>query len=286
MGTIEKNKTDQILARVKSFPGLPGAAVRLLALLRDTQTSVSQVEAILRNDPSLTANVLKLTNSAYFGLSSKIASVRQAVLLLGSKKLIQLVLASCVRTVMDRAIEGYNLPAGELWRHSIAVSVTAEALAAELKIPMTDVVFTTALLHDVGKLALGAFVREDLEKIENTASGSIPFEAAEQSVLGINHAEIGALILKNWLFPPDVVSAVRWHHDPEAGGATSSLTDIVHVADVLSLMIGIGVGREGLQYQASAAATKRLGIKPLYLEKVSCQTLQWVNGLADVLEAN
>ncbi len=286
MGTIEKNKTDQILARVKSFPGLPGAAVKLLALLRDPHTNVAQVEAILRNDPSLTANVLKLTNSAYFGLPSKIASVRQAVLLLGSKKLIQLVLASCVQTVMNRAVEGYDLPAGELWRHSIAVSVTAEALAGELKIPMTDVVFTTALLHDVGKLALGAFVRDDLEKIEDSASGSIPFEAAEQSVLGTNHAEIGALILKNWSFPPDVVSAVQWHHDPEAGGATDNLTDIVHVADVLSLMIGIGVGREGLQYQASAAATKRLGIKPFHLEKVSCQTLQWVNGLADVLEAN
>ena len=146
--------------------------------------------------------------------------------------------------------------------------------------------FTAALLHDVGKLALGCFVKDDLEKIEDTASEEIPFEVAEQFVLGTNHAELGAIILNSWSFPADIVSAVQWHHAPDAGGQTSTLIDIVHVADVLSVMIGIGGGREGLRHQPSGSATKRLGLKPFVLEKVASQTLQWVSELSDVFGSN
>ena len=199
----------------------------------------------------------------------------------------QLVLASCVHAVMDKPVPGYDLPPGELWRHSIAVSVAAEGLVKELKIPGADVTFTAALIHDVGKLALGGFVKDELEKIEEAASRGISFEAAEQCVLGTNHAEVGGLILKNWAFPPEIFRAVQWHHTPDVDGEeTNSLIDIVHVADVLSLMIGIGVGREGLHYQPSNAATDRLGLKPFQLEKIASQTLQWISELSDIFGSN
>ena len=283
---MKDNKIQEVMATVKSLPGMPGTATKLLSLLDKPDTNISRIENILQYDPGLTANVLKLTNSAYFGLPSKIASVKQAVVLIGSKRLIQLVLASCVRGVMNEAIEGYDLSPGELWRHSIAVSVAAETLVKELNIPAADVIFTAALLHDIGKLAMGNFVKEDLKKIEETASQDIPFEVAEQFILGIDHAEVGAMILENWSFPPEIVNAVRWHHAPDAGEETNSLIDIVHVANVLSLTLGIGVGREGLRYQPSMAATKRLGLKPFQLEKVASQTLQWVSELSDILKGN
>ena len=286
MAAMKNIKIQAIMAKVKSFPGMPGTAAKMLSLLNNPDISISQIEEILRFDQGLTANVLRLTNSAYFGFSAKIGSVRQAVVLLGAKRLIQLVLSSCVHSVMQKSVEGYDLPAGELWRHSIAVSVAAEALVKELKIPSTDFVFTAALLHDVGKLALSDFVEGDLQKIEETASPGIPFEVAEQFVLGIDHAEVGALILENWSFPLEIVRAVQWHHAPDAVEKTDSLIDIVHVANVLSLMVGNGMGREGLRYQPSAAATKRLGLKPFQLEKVASQTWQWVSELSDLFESN
>jgi len=285
VGTVNQKKIQQIMAQVNSFPNMPVAAAKLLSLLNDPERSLFQVEAVLRLDPGLTANVLKMTNSAYFGLPSKIGSVRQAVVLLGSQNLVQLVLASCVHSAMEKPVAGYDLSPGELWRHAIAVSVAAEALVEELKIPAADVVFTAALLHDIGKLVLGGFVKDELEKIEDQATGEISFEAAEQCVLGTNHAEIGALILKNWSFPPKIVEAVQWHHSPAAVEEPGDMTDIVHVADVLSLMIGIGVGREGLQYQPSLAATKRLGLTQFQLEKVASLTLQRVSELSDVFGA-
>lgn len=285
MGTVIQTKKHQIMTQVSSFPSMPVAAEKLLALLSDPETEVSQVEAALRLDAGLTANVLKMTNSAYFGLPSKIGSVKQAVVLMGSQKLVQLVLASCVHSVMEKPVAGYDLAPGELWRHAIAVSVAAEALVEELKIPGADVAFTAALLHDVGKLVLGGFVKDELENLENLATGKISFEAAEQGVLGTNHAEVGSLILKSWSFPPEIVEAVHWHHSPDSAQASGDLTNIVHVADVVSLMIGIGVGREGLQYQLSPVAVQKLGLTALQLEKVASQTLQRISELSDVFAA-
>ncbi len=279
---MRPKQIDRIMAEVKSFPGMPGAAAKLLTLSNNSDADASQVEEILRYDPGLTANILRLTNSAYFGLPSKVGSVKQAVVLLGWKRVIQLVIFSCVNALMDKSVAGYDLPPGELRRHSIAVSVAAEDLVKELKIMAPPEIFTAALLHDLGKLVLGGFVKDEMEKIESIASQGVPFEAAEHMVLGTDHAEIGAQILKNWSFPSEIVSAVRWHHAPDAADETNMLIDIVHVANVLSLMIGIGVGREGLQHEPSPLVTKRLGLNITDLEKVASRTLQWVNEMSDV----
>lgn len=279
---MKQTKLLNILAKVKSFPSMPEAAAKLLKLLDNPDATAAQIEQILRYDAGLTANLLKLTNSVYFGLPCKVGSVTQAVVLLGWKKLIQLVMASCVNAVMGKPVPGYDLPAGELWRHSIAVSVAAEGLAKELKVSASEEIFTAALLHDVGKLVLGGFVKEDLEKIETEASRGISFEVAEHMVLGTDHTEVGAQILKNWSFPPALVNAVRWHHDPDSAGKTDTLVDIVHVANILCLMIGIGVGREGLCYKPSPLATKRLGFRTNDLEMFASRTLQYVDDLCDV----
>jgi putative nucleotidyltransferase with HDIG domain len=275
-----------ITSLLKSFPSMPGAAVKLLALIDDPEINVAQIEKVLRQDAGLTANLLKLANSAYFGIPSKVGSVRQAVLLLGLKRLIQMVIASCISAIMDKPVPGYDLPPGELWRHSIAVTVAAEGLVKELNVEAAEEIFTAALLHDVGKLVLGEFVHDDIHKIDTVLSQGIAFETAEDMVLGTNHADIGARILNQWSLPPNIVNAVRWHHDPESAGQSELMLDIVHVANVLCLMIGIGVGRDGLQHQPSGAVVKRLGLASHHIEKVASQTLQWVAELSEALGNN
>ena len=275
-----------IIAKVEAFPSLPGATTKLISLLNDSNAAVVEIEEILRMDPGLTANVLKLSNSAYFGFPSKIGSVHKAIVLLGAKRLMQVVMTSCVNSLMNESVPGYDLPPGEMWRHSIAVSVAAEGLISELNTPEADEIFTAALLHDVGKFVMGEFMKDDIKKIDKIVSKDVSFEEAEHIAFGIDHAQIGAMILENWGLPAEIVSAVRWHHDPDAADETSTLIDIVHVANVLCLMIGIGVGREGLQYRPSPVVTKRLGIKPVNLEKVASYTLGWVSDLTDVYEIN
>jgi putative nucleotidyltransferase with HDIG domain len=279
---MNDSKLNDILSQSDSLPSIPGAAVKLLSLLDNPESSVNEIEEILKYDPGLTANVLKLSNSAYFGLPQKIGSVKQAILVMGTKRLTQLVMASCVHALMDRPVDGYELSRGEFWRHSVAVSVSAELLVKELQIPSVDVIFTAALLHDVGKIIMDKFVKEEYKLIHDEVQKGLSFELAEQKVLGTNHAEIGAKILRKWSFPDEIVLAVRHHHEPDAADPKSSLADIVHIANVLCLMIGIGIGKEGLQYQPSELATQRLGLNQDQLEIVASQTLQWVDELSDV----
>jgi putative nucleotidyltransferase with HDIG domain len=283
---VNQRELKLILDDVKSFPSMPAAALKLLTLLKDENTSNAQIEQILRYEPGLTANILKLTNSAFFGLPTKIGSVRQAILMIGWKKLTQIVLTSCVSAIIDKPVQGYDLSAGDLWRHSVAVSVASETLAKELKLPVSEEVFTAALLHDVGKMVLGRYVKEDIAVIDGEDMQDVPFEQVERSMFGIDHAEIGANILRRWSFPPAMISAVRWHHEPDSAPRPSPMIDVVHVADVLCLMSGIGVGREGLQYRPSPTACERIGLTEEHLERVVSQTLQWANDLAASLQAD
>jgi putative nucleotidyltransferase with HDIG domain len=278
-----ERRMDQISARINAFPAMPGVALRLLALADDPRATVPQIEGLLRQDPGLTANLLKLANSAYFGVPARVGSVRQAVMLLGTQRLVQMVVAACASAIMDRGVPGYDLPSGELWRHSLAVSVATRGLVCELKIEAGDEIFTAGLLHDVGKLVLGEFVQADYAKIQSALAQGLTFENAETAVLGIDHAQIGAQVLEKWSLPENIVQTVRWHHAPEAAGRIDAMLDVVHVANMLCLMIGIGVGREGLLHEPSRVVTERLGLGPLHLERVASQTLQWVGELSQAL---
>jgi putative nucleotidyltransferase with HDIG domain len=283
---VNQKELNLILDDVKSFPSLPAAALKLLTLLKDENSSNTQIEQLLRYEPGLTANILKLTNSAFFGLPKQIGSIRQAILMIGWKRLIQIVLTSCVSAIIDKPVHGYDLSSGDLWRHSIAVSVASEILVKELNLSVSEEVFTAALLHDVGKMVLGRYVKNDIAAIDREELQDVPFEQVERSIFGIDHAEVGANILGRWSFPPSMVTVVRWHHDPDGAPKTSHLIDVVHVADVLCLMSGIGVGREGLQYRPSQTACERIGLTEAHLEKVASQTLQIANQLAASLQAD
>ncbi|HNR12072.1 MAG TPA: HDOD domain-containing protein [Thermodesulfobacteriota bacterium] len=279
----EKDKK-KIFSQVQNFPSMSGAAAKLLALLDDPDTTPGQIEEVVRYEPSLTANILKLSNSAYFGLPTKVGSVKQAIILLGWKRVTQVVMTSCVSALMAKPIVGYELPAGELWRHSIGVSIAAEMLVKELKLQSAHEVYTAALLHDLGKLILGSFVKSELSVIEAKAADGIAFDEAERLVLGMDHAEVGAEILKSWSLPAEVIEIVRWHHDPGRAVKPTVGIDIVHVANVLCLTMGIGIGREGLRVELSPMVTARLGLKPAVLEIVASQTLQWVDELRDMFK--
>jgi putative nucleotidyltransferase with HDIG domain len=281
--TVNEDKVRHIMAQVRSFPGLPATAVKLMPLLQSPDSSAAQIEDILKYDPGLTANVLKLTNSAYFGLPSQVSSVRQATMLLGWKRLLQLVMTMCMSVLMKKPLPGYGLSRGELWRHSVAVSVAADILVTSLSITDADEVFTAALLHDIGKLVLSEYVQEDMGSIEQMVGKGISFEVAEFVVLGTNHAHIGARILQNWSLPQELVNAVNWHHDPDQCDHYCLLIDVVHVANILGWMIGYGKDHNGQPVEPAFEVTERLGIRDGHMEKLAEKTRQEVTRLSEML---
>jgi putative nucleotidyltransferase with HDIG domain len=280
---VEKDTLRQILRQVKSFPGMPTTAAKLMPLLRDSASNIAPVEDLIKYDPGLTANLLKLTNSAYFGLPARISSVHQAILLLGRKRLLQLVTTMCMSGLMKKSVPGYDLPQGGLWRHSVAVAVAADRLVQSLNITQADEVFTAALLHDIGKMVLGDYVQEDLENIREMVAKGISFEVAEFVVLGTNHADIGARILNNWSMPEELVQAVAWHHDPDQCQNHCRLSDLVHVANIAVCGIGGGKSANDLFSEASSNVIARLGLGPSDIGALAEQTLQEMGKLTEIL---
>jgi putative nucleotidyltransferase with HDIG domain len=280
---VKAEKIAKILKEVKSFPGMPATAAKLMPLLQNPDTSTSQIEDIVKYDPGLTANILKLSNSAYFGLPSKVSSIRQAIMLMGWKRLLQLVMTMCMSALMKKPIPGYDLPQGELWRHSVAVSVGADTLVKSLSLSNADEAFTAALLHDIGKLILGEFVHQDLDKIMQMVDKGITFEVAEFIVIGTNHADVGARILQSWSLPQELVNAVSWHHDPERCQNHCLISDVVHIANILGVMAGYGKGREVVVIEPSFEVADRLGLNKNSIEKLAAKTLEGVNKLSEIM---
>ncbi len=258
-------------------------SVRVAELLRIQMSSAGTAASLIDATGRQTSEgVLNLVNSGYFGLSRNAKSLAHAHELMGGERLAHVALAAWVCDLLVEPAPGYDLPAGDLWRHALGVSIASEHLADTLKIEGAKSVFLAGIFHDIGKRILGPYVAKASDDFDRQTEKGMSFEAAEAAVLGIDHATLSGQILSAWAFPPALVDAVRWSHAPDGLSPPSLLADLLHVSDVLCLTIGIGMGKEGLQYKASPAATRRLNATIGTLELVASHTLQWTNELADL----
>ena len=280
---IKNDIPDEIMKKVSSFPSMPRAGIKLRTLLAEEDVSTDEIEGILRQDPGLATNVLRLANSAFFGLPQKVGSLKHAVVLLGLKRFAQIAVSASMSKTMNKAVEGYGLSPGELWLHSIAVSNTAEAIAKYKKFDEANDVFTPALLHDMGKLVLGEFVEEELQKIKSITANGVPLDIAENMVLGTDHAEIGALILAKWSIPVNIVDAVRWHHNPERNKNSTAQSDIVYISNLMCEIDGDSDADDGQFSAPSSIVLERLGIKIEQYEVFSEKARNWMKQLSDTL---
>ena len=253
---------DSILLKVRTIPAMPSAVVKLKQYLSDPDVSFDELAKVIEFDPGLTANLLQLANSAYFGWSGRIKTVKEAITRLGTNRIFQMVLCMSVAPLVRKPIKGYGMEANDLWQHSIATAICAEQIARIQKIPNSEEAFTAGLLHDMGKILLGTFVEIDDRPIKDLIqTGSMSFNEAERNVLGIDHAEAAAELLQYWKLTENVVAAARWHHNPdEADEKFRDIVDLVHVADIICIKMGWGVGSGDQFYFMNDAAKKRLGV--------------------------
>jgi len=241
---------------------MPSVVIKLRQYLSDPDISFDELAKVIEFDPGLTANLLQLANSAYFGWSGKIKTVREAITRLGTNRIFQMVLCMSVAPLVRKPVKGYDMDSDGLWRHSIATAICAEQLAVLLKIKDVEEAFTAGLLHDMGKILLGTFVEVDDEPIKNLVeTEGMAFNEAEQKVLGIDHAEAAAELLRYWNLPDRVVAAARWHHEPTgAPEEHRRIVDLVHVADSICIRKGYGTGSDGPRYRHDERADRRLGL--------------------------
>jgi len=245
----------EIVRTLRTMPPLPHVAQRVLETVRDPEYSIDELVGLVRTDPSLTARILKLSNSPLYGLSTEVATVSHAVAYLGTRNLVKLVLVSCVSNHFSMAGSSTYTEPRTLWRHTFACAVACQWLANRSGYPQADTAFTAGILHNIGKVALSQMADDSL--ITNAiAMGS--HTEVERALFGIDHATAAGVVVDAWGLPRDLRRAVRSHHDEEQLGGESPLPAILNLADTIVLAAGIGNPFPGLELPISAAALDRL----------------------------
>jgi len=258
----------QILRSLKNLPPFPMVAQRALLLVNKTEVSIQELVEVVKFDPGITANILRIANSAYFGLRREIHSLHQALLLLGTQELLKIIIASGATRLFGNATPGYFSERQGLWRHSVSCALMADLMARELTLAERTISFTAGLLHDIGKIVLSLFVDQKFAQImEVVEIQGEPFHKAEKIVLGIDHAEIGGEMARIWDFPDRLRLVIKHHHlgRPEAFGDDMVL--LVYLADLLVLMFGQDLGRDGLAYTGYPEVLNHFDLKERDLEK-------------------
>ena len=259
---------DRILKSIKTIPAFPATGNKVAQLLEKADYSVSQVANIIKFDPSMTANILKMANSAYFSPLHRISNINDSVIYLGQKNLLRAIQTAGISKYYKKGASGYFDKSADLWEHCVAVALMSQILSKKITGKEDPTLYTAALLHDVGKIIMGEFVRDSLPKISLLVSEkNMSFLDAEEAVLGINHADLGGKIAEHWNFPVEITEAIAYHHRPDLLEKEGKILPwIVYMADQACLMLGVGGGVEGLAQRAVSELLKKFNLRMRDLE--------------------
>jgi len=267
MDNFQPDIIRQVVEQITRIPALPVLVHRLLALLNDPESKSADIAKAIERDPALTANILKYANSAYFGFADPVNSINEAIVRVGINKIYQVASTSLIRDNIKGQAPGYGQTSEDLWKHATAVSIMTDRLCKRLQIKDNGSIYTAALIHDFGKIALESFVRDNFDHIQQLVGDeNLSFGEAEARILGIDHAEGGSRFASNWNFRKEIVDIICWHHNPNGAEEISPGIDLVHIADAVCLMQGFGLGSDGLAYHYNADSVKRLGVTDTHLE--------------------
>lgn len=276
----------EIINKIDTLKPIPPVATQILALAEDVNSSVSEIADLITHDPAITANVLRMCNSAYFGMRRKVESVNDAIILLGLDHIIDLVLMDSISHNFRYDHDGYGLGEGELWRHAVLSSYVANILTeTHGRGARKHLVFTAALVKDIGKLILGRFVAFSFEKINILVhSQGYSFNEAEKEIIGMNHEELGALMGQKWRFSEKLIYMIRHHHLSDPSAREDSETAMVYLADTVCMMMGMGTGVDGLAYRFYSDVLQRLNLTAEDLQAVIAETSENRENIESLLD--
>jgi putative nucleotidyltransferase with HDIG domain len=231
-----------IAAKVGDLPPLPHVASRVIELVGNPDTNAGDLEQVISRDQALTARVLKIANSALFGRREMVSTLSQAIVLLGFKTVHSLVIAASTETFYRST--SIRFKDKLLWEHAVATALAAGYLARDCRYRGVEEAFLGGLLHDIGKVALDINLEERYQGIiERVYNEEVTFVDAEREMLGFDHAEVGALVVKKWNLPEALEEAVRLHHRAMSSLVDPTLCAIVSLANSACVKLGIGLER-------------------------------------------
>ncbi len=273
-----------LIKEIKNLKPIPAVIHPLLEVVDDPSSSMDDIARIIQYDPAITASVLRTTNSAFFGLKHPAESIKDAANLLGTDQIVDMVLLKSGARALSGKQEGYDLHEGAMWKYSVSSAIIAKQIATQLKLPNKSSIFTAALLKDIGKTVLDRFVQDAFERISNLVTNeNLSFMEAEKKIIGVNHAELGGMIAKMWKFSPRMVKIIRNHHLSDDNIIQDKETAVVYLADCICMMMGMGVGADGLAYRFHEYAMEELDMKADAIPKIIAEFAFKMQEVEDLL---
>jgi len=264
----------RFIAKIEDLPTLPRTVLRITEFINDPRASAKDLARIITDDQVLTARLLKLVNSSFYGFQQRISTVTDAILMVGFDAIRSLLLTTSVFDLFPSRTTRSRRDQEMLWDHSLACAVGAKTIGAAVRHEKLEELFVGGLLHDIGKIVVMALRPEDFARVaDRVREGRLLISAAEMEVLGCTHADIGRLLAERWNLPPKLVNTIAWHHTPAAGGAFAVESSIVHLADILARALQLGSGGDPLVPPVDHAAWGLLKLKPASLDDIMAAML-------------
>lgn len=261
------NLEESILQSTQKLPSFPAVVHRAIQLINDPRSTAKDVVEVIQYDQSITVDILKLCNSAYFGLRRNVHSLQEALVIIGFDQLLEIILCHECAQFFYHPCRGYDLDYGALWKHSTASALLSRIISKRLGQETTPTHFTAALIHDIGKVVLSEFVKDYFEEIKQIMEEKgLTFIEAEKEVLGIDHAELGGRIVEQWNFPKEITSCVRYHHCPFSAPEDQEMVHLIYLCDLVAMTTGIGGGADGLSYHAYGEIMRQYQLKEKDIE--------------------
>jgi putative nucleotidyltransferase with HDIG domain len=244
---------DQLIAKVHDVPTLPTTVLRVMQMIEDPLCSTADLARIITADPAMSAKILRLANSAFYGFRQKISNVPQAVTLLGFATLKNALLSAAVFDLFRlSATTGFDMAA--LWKHSVATATAAKMVAKRVRFPNAEKAFTVGLLHDIGKIMIARYLPTSLATIVQAVNEEqLAMYDAETRTLGLAHPGFGAWVMSRWNLPTPLIEAVEFHHHPTRAQYSFDLAGIAYLANILTHRAAIGSGGDTLMREMDPA---------------------------------
>lgn len=273
---------EKFIGKDISLPEIPSIVFELNEVIANPLSSADQMAQVINKSPSLTALLLKIVNSSFYGLPSRVDRVSLAVTMIGTRELSALALGISIISIFKN-IPRSHLNMRSFLQHSLACAITSRLLAAQKNMRQTEQMFTAGLLHDLGRLVLFIyFPKEALQVLRHAHHTSACLYGAEKKRLGCHHAHIGKYLLNRWRLPLLLENTVCFHHEP--GDSPDPVpAAIVHVADILVNALGIGTSGERLIPPLNAQAWAALELSTSCFEVVTKQAVNQLDTLAFLL---
>ena len=253
---------------IDNLVSLPSVGVRVNEMVNNPSSSATDIGKVISQDPALTARLLRIANSPTYGLSTQVDTVSRAVAVIGIKRIRDLVLATSTITAFDK-IPNELVTMENFWRHSLYCGLAAHLLAEQRRIKNAETLFIAGLLHDIGQLVIFRKLPQEAKQallLSIEGPDELALHKSERQIMGFDHAQVGAELLRHWHFPELLIECVEFHHAPELAQKYPVETAIVHIANSIATLAEIDSVTEEDAVQTKPVAWRVTGLEKEVIE--------------------